>query len=389
MGKIKAMAHPKAGSKVQRNHVFVITESSVLAALNLNSGEIVWRQTLPASGGFESLRLHGKHLLTMSGGGIAHVWNTQDGTLEWDAATCDAEHAGAAATALSDAVFVGADVDGDGDERDVALLCGNHVSVRSGRNLVWEMGVEASKGALASLSIDGASAISDLPLLTVSGTRSGGGGGGEEGEGSAVAAAGGGEELVTLSYDLRTGAEESYDSSAAPDGGNLSGSQRIADGWHVSIGGGGKAVLLLDAREATIHSFPAVDLLPPGAARDISVEPAALEGHVLLHGSRTALLRLDTAGSPSLQVVHTFAAEGAVVASAVDGDSARIAALAVTADGTSAEVLSLSSEGALEGSADTTRFDEPRLGSSGGAVAVRAVLTTPRDKAPRLRLLLR
>ena len=46
MGKIKAMAHPKAGSKVQRNLVFVITESSVLAALNLNSGEIVWRQTL-------------------------------------------------------------------------------------------------------------------------------------------------------------------------------------------------------------------------------------------------------------------------------------------------------------------------------------------------------
>ena len=66
IGKLKAMVHPQAKSGVQRNQVFAITEHSALASINLASGEINWRNTVPAGESFDSLRLYGKHLLTLS-----------------------------------------------------------------------------------------------------------------------------------------------------------------------------------------------------------------------------------------------------------------------------------------------------------------------------------
>ena len=370
IGTLKAMVHPQAKSGVQRNQVFVITEQSALASINLGTGEINWRNTLPAGESFDSLRLHGKNLLTLSGGGkFVRVWNAADGTLEWDATSCLA----GGTPSRYDAVFTGADVDGDGIE-EVALLCDNSVQLRSGGALIWDSLVEGGKGDLGSLSIDGTSSISDLPLLTVAG-RGTGAGGSRSDDDSALAAAG--DELVTVSFDLRSGSEESYDAAAPPGGGVASGpGQRVGDGWYVSIGGGGRSLLVLDARKSKIHSFPTADLLPTGsAASEIWVESTPLDFHVVLHGAQATVLRIDVSGSVDVKTVHTFSLRDAVVASAKDGDVARVTAISVTESGTEAEVLSLPGDI----SSERFSFSSPTLKSSGMAQSARSVLTTKRD----------
>ncbi len=369
IGALKAMAHPQAKSGVQRNQVFVITDHSALASINLGSGDINWRNTLPIGESFDSLRLHGKHLLTLSGGGkFVRVWNAQDGTLEWDATSC---LAGGTPTRY-DAVFTGADVDGDGIE-EIALLCDNSVQLRSGGALIWDALVEGGKGDLASLSIDGTSSISDLPLLTVAGRGTGAGGGSSDDD-SGLAAAG--DELVTVSFDLRSGSEESYDAATAPDGGVASGpGQRVGDGWYVSVGGGGRSLLVLDARASKIHSFATADLLPAGSsASEIWVESTPIDFHVVLHGAQAAVLRIDVSGAVDVKAVHTFSLTHAVVASAKDGETARVTAVSVTESGTEAEVLSLPGE-----ISERFSFSSPTLQSSGMAQSARSVLTTKRD----------
>ena len=368
IGKLKAMVHPQAKSGVQRNQVFAITEHSALASINLASGEINWRNTVPAGESFDSLRLYGKHLLTLSGGGkFVRVWNAQDGTLEWDATTCLA----GGTPSNYDAVFTGADVDGDGIE-EVALLCDNSVQLRSGGALIWDSLVESGKGNLGSLSIDGASSISDLPMLTVAGRGTGAGGGSDD-----DMAAAGGDELVTVSFDLTTGSEESYEAAEPPDGGVTSGpGLRIGDGWFVSVGGGGRSLLVLDAQKAKIHSFATADLLPKGSsASEIWVETTSVDFHVVLHGAQAAVLRVDTSGTVDVKAVHTFSMTGAVVASAKDGEAARVTAVSVTESGTEAEVLTLSDGG----SSERYSFSAPTLASAGMAQSARSVLTTKRD----------
>ena len=65
----------------------IATESSVLAALDLRSGSIAWRQVLPVGESVTALQTNGRVLLSLSStpsGAFVRLWSMQ-GALLWDA----------------------------------------------------------------------------------------------------------------------------------------------------------------------------------------------------------------------------------------------------------------------------------------------------------------
>ncbi|KAJ1781181.1 hypothetical protein LPJ59_007102, partial [Coemansia sp. RSA 2399] len=67
-------------------NIYAITHRNVLASLNANSGEIVWRQTLGDNEPIGTLQLRDNQALTLSGNNASsvRVWDTATGSLKWE-----------------------------------------------------------------------------------------------------------------------------------------------------------------------------------------------------------------------------------------------------------------------------------------------------------------
>ncbi|KAJ1966537.1 hypothetical protein GGI12_000035, partial [Dipsacomyces acuminosporus] len=66
--------------------IYAITTRNVLAALNPNSGDVIWRQIFEENDTIQSLRLRDGQALTLSGYNetAVRVWDTTGGSLVWD-----------------------------------------------------------------------------------------------------------------------------------------------------------------------------------------------------------------------------------------------------------------------------------------------------------------
>eukprot|EP00462_Mataza_sp_D1_P025069 CAMPEP_0175138306 /NCGR_PEP_ID=MMETSP0087-20121206/10276_1 /TAXON_ID=136419 /ORGANISM="Unknown Unknown, Strain D1" /LENGTH=1035 /DNA_ID=CAMNT_0016421195 /DNA_START=32 /DNA_END=3139 /DNA_ORIENTATION=- len=77
----------------QSSTAFVITDSAVLAALDLRTGQLQWKQVLPEGETVDSVKVLDKQLITLSDGGdIVRYWNARDGSLRWDSGTHAADN---------------------------------------------------------------------------------------------------------------------------------------------------------------------------------------------------------------------------------------------------------------------------------------------------------
>lgn len=135
-------------TQTQRKRVFVATELNVLAALNLRTGQIAWRRVLGDNDAIDAMKIFGKYVVTLSGGGrLLRGWSVADGVLQWDA------------TVLPLPPPLDLSLDGVGDFHivptgtensatfDVVLLSGGRVYRISGTTgeLLWEGQVLATK----------------------------------------------------------------------------------------------------------------------------------------------------------------------------------------------------------------------------------------------------
>lgn len=155
IGKVSsAVFHPDASKK----RVFVTTDAGALAALDVKSGEVVWRQMPSAHA--RVVRLFGNQVATLSGGrGHLSVWDAQSGALIWDRMVLDSAAGDEAGEAGVDAAFL---IDQDGDSiDDVAVLCNNEVVLFSGDDgsQLWRVQVAKSDVRLSTLHSDGQGVI--------------------------------------------------------------------------------------------------------------------------------------------------------------------------------------------------------------------------------------
>ena len=100
-------AHALFLSASTQRLAIIATESSVLAALDLRSGGIAWRQVLPEGENVTALQTNGQVLLSLSStpeGAFVRLWSLQ-GALLWDALLPST--AGAKAVLPPDALFAG------------------------------------------------------------------------------------------------------------------------------------------------------------------------------------------------------------------------------------------------------------------------------------------
>ncbi|KAJ2088886.1 hypothetical protein IW138_003847 [Coemansia sp. RSA 986] len=67
-------------------NIYTITHRNVLASLNSNSGEIVWRQAFADNDPINALQLRDNQALTLSGNNASYVrvWDTATGSLKWE-----------------------------------------------------------------------------------------------------------------------------------------------------------------------------------------------------------------------------------------------------------------------------------------------------------------
>ena len=107
----------------------VITEVGALAALDVKSGAMLWRQMLSERA--DVVRLFGNQVATLSAGqGHLSVWDAQSGLLLWDRMVLDSASGEKLDAAGLDASFL---LDQDGDNiDDVAVLCNNQLALFSG-----------------------------------------------------------------------------------------------------------------------------------------------------------------------------------------------------------------------------------------------------------------
>ena len=84
---IGGVTHAAFHASGQQRLALVATSQSVVAALDLRSGELVWRQVLPPDETIKAFAQHGKVLVSVGvagRGAFVRVWSTQ-GALIWDA----------------------------------------------------------------------------------------------------------------------------------------------------------------------------------------------------------------------------------------------------------------------------------------------------------------
>eukprot|EP00245_Coleochaete_scutata_P017709 TRINITY_DN8832_c0_g2_i1.p1 TRINITY_DN8832_c0_g2~~TRINITY_DN8832_c0_g2_i1.p1 ORF type:complete len:1022 (-),score=187.79 TRINITY_DN8832_c0_g2_i1:311-3376(-) len=145
VGHVKLATFHTYGTK---KRVFVATESNVIAALNLRTGDIVWRKVLAPGDGIDKLEAHGKYILSLSRGGTTlRAWGLLDGSLAWEAPAI----ASTSGTAASfDLLPLPVDLDRDGI-KDIAVLSSGAVLAFSSADgtLLWRSDLALAEGSPA------------------------------------------------------------------------------------------------------------------------------------------------------------------------------------------------------------------------------------------------
>ncbi len=130
IGKVKDALYAFKG----RDRVFVSTEKSVVASLDLRDGRIMWRQVLLPDDRIEGIALTPKPAAVVSlsqKGQTLRAWHAGDGTLIWESTLGSSAEAGTAEEA-SWQLLVLPDVTGDGST-DIAVLGGKKLQVKTCR----------------------------------------------------------------------------------------------------------------------------------------------------------------------------------------------------------------------------------------------------------------
>ena len=138
----------------------------MIGALDIRSGELLWRHDFGAAESVEAIAVEGRLMASVSGGGrYLRVWTAAEGFLLWDAPT------GAAAGLDKADVWFVPDVDDD-EHEDVAVAVGSSVAVFSGvkGKRLWLWQADDTRLQLSKIVHADASAGS----IKVVGSRSGG-----------------------------------------------------------------------------------------------------------------------------------------------------------------------------------------------------------------------
>lgn len=126
LGKVNKAMYAYKG----RDRVFVSTEQSVIASLDLRDGKIIWRQVLLPDDTVEAIALTPKPAAVVSlskRGQTLRAWHAGDGVLLWESPLM-AEVGDTTAGASPGQLVVLADVTGDGSA-DIAVLGGKKLQV--------------------------------------------------------------------------------------------------------------------------------------------------------------------------------------------------------------------------------------------------------------------
>ena len=123
IGKVKHALYAFKG----RDRLFVSTEKSVIASLDLRDGRIIWRQVLLPDEEVEGIALTPKPAAVVSltrKGQTLRAWHAGDGTLIWESILASTE----SAVESPGQLLVLPDVTGDGST-DIAVLGGSKLQV--------------------------------------------------------------------------------------------------------------------------------------------------------------------------------------------------------------------------------------------------------------------
>ncbi len=123
IGKVKDALYAFKG----RDRLFVSTEKSVIASLDLRDGRITWRQVLLPDEEVEGIALTPKPAAVVSlirKGQTLRAWHAGDGTLLWESILASKE----SAVDIPSRLLVLPDVTGDGST-DIAVLGGSRLQV--------------------------------------------------------------------------------------------------------------------------------------------------------------------------------------------------------------------------------------------------------------------
>jgi hypothetical protein len=263
IGRVQAAGFPRArGNKFG----YVVTAQNIVAALNLRTGQTVWRQVLPAGEVVDQILVVPTSILTVSSAlHQLRMWNSADGSLLWDeplTVSTDTK------PSIEAALLPGGEV--------VALVDSGRVemrSVQSGR-LGWSW-----------------SAPNHTRLVQLSISK----------QGDTVHLVGRQEsKLVAISIDSRTG---KLNADPIP----MEGS-KPSDQVHLS----GDMAAQIDRSSCTlvVHDLPTAALQATHKLADdcaaVSILPLQMPSKLLVQSSATSTLLLEL-NAGSLTTVHTFA----------------------------------------------------------------------------------
>lgn len=113
-----------------KDRVFVATDASVIASIDVRSGELQWRKVLDEEDVPSALGLLHKppSLVSLSRNGTRlRAWQASDGALLWDSPEC----LGTGTTEGTAAFLMLPDLDKDG-QMDIALVCSSKLVVSAG-----------------------------------------------------------------------------------------------------------------------------------------------------------------------------------------------------------------------------------------------------------------
>eukprot|EP00668_Euglena_longa_P015748 GGOE01019889.1.p1 GENE.GGOE01019889.1~~GGOE01019889.1.p1 ORF type:complete len:1012 (+),score=325.31 GGOE01019889.1:17-3052(+) len=85
IGAVTQAVFPASPRLVKKRLVFVATEEGVVAALNLQTGNVAWRKVLARGEAIRAIRLYDRTLLFVSGDRHLHACDAEEGTTTWTA----------------------------------------------------------------------------------------------------------------------------------------------------------------------------------------------------------------------------------------------------------------------------------------------------------------
>eukprot|EP00850_Spirogloea_muscicola_P006456 SM000030S11465 [mRNA] locus=s30:825005:831618:+ [translate_table: standard] len=151
IGKVKLAKLQTYG---QRKRVFVATEQNVLAALNLRSGELIWRHAFAPGDHIDGLHISGKYVITLIGGIALRAWTVVEGTLIWETILPSSASEGLKKSPSPILLPLQTSTDQVSGSKDVLILAGGVLSMISVLDgiVAWQVETQADSIFLATKS---------------------------------------------------------------------------------------------------------------------------------------------------------------------------------------------------------------------------------------------